>query len=172
MQQVTASDPAGSTPAPRPARASLRPRRPAEALGTDELGQIVGSLYDVANHARRATHGDPIEPAGVRVLVWVKALGSPRPSELALGLRLDLSTVSRHLRALAAEGYVQTERDANDGRAQRVSITDAGIEAIAQVVENRRSVIGAATRDWSPADRGKLAELLRRLADDLAEDKA
>ena len=106
MQQVTVGAQGEHSEPATEHRTSMRPKRPPEALGADELGQVVGALYDVANHARRATSGDPIEPAGVRVLVWVKALGSPRPSELALGLHLDLSTVSRHLKALADSGWI------------------------------------------------------------------
>ena len=137
-------------------------------VGDDELGVLVTALYDVANHARRGGHDDPVEPAGTRVLVWVQALGSPRPSELACKLRLDLSTVSRHVRALTTDGYLAVEKDAADGRAQRITLTDTGHEAIATVVANRRAAIGDVIAHWPAEDRTRLTELMRRLADDMA----
>lgn len=141
---------------------------PGTAGARDELGVLISALYDVANLARRSADGDPVEPAGMRVLVWVQALANPRPSELACELRLDLSTVSRHVRALTADGFLTAERDADDGRAQRIALTDAGHAAIATVVANRRQTIGEAIAHWPDADRADLTNLLRRLADDLA----
>jgi DNA-binding MarR family transcriptional regulator len=89
----------------------------------DDLGVLIRALYEVGGQARRASPGDPVEPAGMRVLVWVQALGSPRPSELAHELRLDLSTVSRHVSALVADGLLRSDPDAEDRRAQRLSVT-------------------------------------------------
>jgi len=143
--------------------------RPPHALGTDELGIIVGSLYDISNRARRAVAGDPVEPAGLRVLVGVQSLGAPRPSELAQELQLDLSVISRHVRALTEAGHLTTTPDPDDKRAQRISLTDAGRDAIRKVVENRRSAIGSVLASWPAEDKTRLTELLRQLADDLAE---
>jgi DNA-binding MarR family transcriptional regulator len=151
------------------AQAKYMPGSRGITVGDDALGALVTALYDIANQARRAAAGDPVEPAGVRVLVWVQALGSPRPSELATKLRLDLSTVSRHVRALSADGYLAVAPDAEDGRAQRITLTDQGHEAIKSVVANRREALGAVFSRWPADDQTQLTTLMRRLADEMAD---
>jgi DNA-binding MarR family transcriptional regulator len=144
-------------------------RRPAHALGTDELGVIVGALYDISHRARRATPGDPVEPAGLRVLVAVQTSGSPRPSEVAQALQLDLSVVSRHVSSLVNDGQLLITPDPDDRRAHHISLTAKGEETIRTVVDNRRSAVGKVLASWPADDKARLTDLLRQLADDLAE---
>jgi DNA-binding MarR family transcriptional regulator len=131
---------------------------------------LVSSLYDVATHARRFQERDPVDTGAVRLLYLVQAMGPARPSSVATAARLDLSTVSRHLRELEQRGYVRRSPDPDDGRAARFEVTAAGASAVHDVLDNRVAALGPVLDRWSAGDRDTLARLLRRLADDLAAE--
>jgi DNA-binding MarR family transcriptional regulator len=132
--------------------------------GSDDL---VIALFDVIRHSRRPIAKDELDPPAVVVLASVARLDPARPSDIACDVRLNLSTVSRHLTNLGAGGYVARADDPADGRAQRVSITDLGVQALRRAVVARTEVLDTATRSWSEDDRSTLTALMRRLADDL-----
>jgi DNA-binding MarR family transcriptional regulator len=160
-----ASNPSGHVSPVPPAAHALR-------SGDPEIDALVTALYEVATISRRLTHDDPVEPAAARVLAHVRRLTDPRPSELAADMKLDLSTVSRHVRALETSGHLTTRPDAHDRRAQRVVLTDDGSDAVDQVVRNRCAAVQRAVSHWDPADRSALATLLHRLGEELAADQA
>jgi DNA-binding MarR family transcriptional regulator len=134
------------------------------------LKSLVLALYDVAVHARRFQSRDPVDTASIRLLSTLQHAGPMRPSDLAGLHLLDLSTISRHLRGLEDEGYVQREADPDDGRAIRFVLTESGADALDAVVANRCAALGGVLENWPAADRDQLGELLRRLADDLSAD--
>lgn len=142
--------------------------RPGARTGDPEIDALVTALYEVATISRRLTHDDPVDQAAARVLAHVRRLSDPRPSELAADMKLDLSTVSRHVRALEASGHLTVRPDAHDRRAQRVVLTDTGSAAVEQVVRNRCAAVEHAVRHWDRADRTALATLLHRLGEELA----
>lgn len=131
---------------------------------------LVSSLYDVATHARRFQERDPVDTGAVRLLYLVQAMGPARPSAVATAARLDLSTVSRHLRELEERGLVRRSADPDDGRAARFEVTAEGESAVGVVLDNRIAALGPVLDRWSGEDRDTLARLLRRLADDLAAE--
>lgn len=128
---------------------------------------LVMALYEVVRYSRRTFDTNGLEPAAVVVLAAAARLSPARPSDLACDIRLDLSTVSRHLRNLERDGFIDRSRDPDDGRAHRVAPTEQGHEALHAVLSARGQVVDDALSHWSPSERQTLAELLRRLADDL-----
>jgi DNA-binding MarR family transcriptional regulator len=143
----------------------VRARPPsASPDGSDDL---VVALYDVVRHSRRTWVADNLDPAAVVVLAASSRLAPARPSDIACDIRLDLSTVSRHLRNLERDGYIERTEDPDDRRAQRVVPSERGMESLRAVLTARSAVVGAALSEWSDDDRRSLTSLLRRLADDL-----
>jgi DNA-binding MarR family transcriptional regulator len=71
--------------------------------------------------------------------------GGLRLSDLGTRLGIAPSTLTRNLARLEERGLIRKERDPSDGRAQRVVLTDAGVDAAAearrQQVEFARSVL-------------------------------
>jgi DNA-binding MarR family transcriptional regulator len=65
------------------------------------------------------------------LLSYVVKLGPIRPVDLAAGMSVDASTLSRNLKPLIAAGWVTLEPGA-DGRSRLVQATDAGREKRAQ----------------------------------------
>ena len=132
-----------------------------------DFQQLANALLG-ASHLllRHPLHGDP-EPAAFAVLATLCHGAASRPSELASAVRLDLSTISRHVQALEADGYLVKVRDPRDGRSCRLKTTAAGRAAINRAAARRVELFRRATADWKPQDLCSLVELLTRLGEDL-----
>ncbi|XUL93938.1 MarR family winged helix-turn-helix transcriptional regulator [Streptomyces galilaeus] len=58
--------------------------------------------------------------------------GAPaRPAEIANWLGVERSTISRNLDVLTQRGYVEVSETSSKGRTARVTVTDAGYQALA-----------------------------------------
>jgi DNA-binding MarR family transcriptional regulator len=82
-------------------------------------------------------------------------------------VRLDLSTISRHVKSLEADGYVMKIRDPEDGRSCRLKVTAAGRAVISKSAARRAELFLGATAHWDPDDLRCRVELLTRLIGDL-----
>src|SRR4051794_3083765 len=131
-----------------------------------DFQQLANALLG-ASHLllRHPLHGDP-EPAAFAVLATLCRGAASRPSELAAAVRLDLSTVSRHVQSLEADGYLVKVRDPRDGRSCRLKATAAGRAAINKAAARRVESFRRATARWTPQDLRTLVGLLTRLAED------
>jgi hypothetical protein len=68
------------------------------------------------------------------------------------------------LRELAAADYLLL------GPGGEITVTDAGVEAMAQLVEARRAAFEDLLEGWDPAAHPELEALVRRLATDVMAD--
>lgn len=96
--------------------------------------------------------------------------GPMRVSDLAAGVQLDPSTVSRQVRALCEGGFAQVYEDPDDKRARVLSINEVGRAEIESVSRELRAVLGHAVSTWSTSDVETLTALLDRLAEELAPE--
>ena len=135
---------------------------------TKDDDELAGALYAVVLRLSRLPVDEPVDKAGLAVLHETRRFGTVRPSDLAAQMRLDLSTISRHLRSLEQQGMVQRTADPDDARALRMSITACGGDVINRVMDHRAATIRDAIVHWPEDDRRALRQLLRRLADDLS----
>jgi DNA-binding MarR family transcriptional regulator len=133
------------------------------------LRSLAVAVFSVGQRIRQLHHKDPIDKATLIVLWRISEHGEPRLSEVACELGLDLSTVSRHVRALDQDGYIARTPDPLDGRAWRLTVTPKGAALVQQAWERRIAAITAAVQDWSVEDRTTLTSLLTRLADNLPD---
>jgi DNA-binding MarR family transcriptional regulator len=136
---------------------------------TKDDDELAGALYAVVLRLSRLPVDEPVDKAGLAVLHETRRLGTVRPSDLAAQMRLDLSTISRHLRSLEQLGMVRRTADPDDARAQRITVTAHGAEVLTRMMDHRAAAISAAIAYWPQGDRGVLHQLLRRLADDLSQ---
>jgi DNA-binding MarR family transcriptional regulator len=90
-----------------------------------------------------------------------------RVSALAAELGLDVSTASRHVSRLEADGLIARAPDPSDQRATKLALTAAGAERMNAHLRHRAEVLRAATRSWPEPDVATLIELINRLADDI-----
>lgn len=98
-----------------------------------QLARRVGQHYD------RIVAGAGLKTTQYSMLSHLARLGPVRPGELAAGMGMDASTLTRNLQPLIAKGWVRVEAGA-DARSRRVLLTDAG-------GDKRR----AAQREWKVA---------------------
>jgi DNA-binding MarR family transcriptional regulator len=164
MAQATIPATSGSTPG------TATPSTPPGAHNQDDdlsSAALVTALYEVVRNSRRSLDTAGLDPAAVVVLASARRLCPARPSDIACDIRLDLSTVSRHLRNLERDGYVDRTSDPDDGRAHRVAPTAQGEDVLQSVIAARSAVVDGALSHWTTDDRRTLTRLLRRLADDL-----
>jgi DNA-binding MarR family transcriptional regulator len=111
----------------------------------------------------RTAHGSELDPSTAFVLHHV-AEGAPlRVSDLARCIRLDSSTVSRHVRHLEELGYLARSGDPDDRRATRLRLTDKGLARLDEAMRAKAALVDRATADWSQEDRDRLTALLSRL---------
>lgn len=149
------------------ASTSVRPgsRTNLSGVATPELERQLGLL------ARRLAkpvrlHG----PSGWTVLdrpafqaLWrIVEEGPLRATSLAALVEVDLSVVSRQVKALEQVGFVRRDPDPADARAHLVTATPAGREAFGSTSARRTEVLDAVLSEWSPQDREELERLLGR----------
>jgi DNA-binding MarR family transcriptional regulator len=126
--------------------------------------QLVLALITVARRLKARSPDGRLDPGSVFVLHHVLAGGPLRLSELAKGMGLDSSTVSRHVRNLEDLGYLARTGDPDDRRASRVRLTDAGRTILDQAMQARAAIVDTALAGWSAEDRDVLTSLMTRLA--------
>jgi DNA-binding MarR family transcriptional regulator len=136
---------------------------------TVDDNELAVALYAVVLRLARLPVDVPVDKAGLAVLHETRRLGTVRPSDLAAQMHLDLSTISRHLRALEQQGMLQRSPDPGDARAQRISVTAGGCDVLSRILDHRAAAIRDAISHWPESDRRTLRQLLRRLADDLSD---
>ncbi|MBC3760384.1 MarR family winged helix-turn-helix transcriptional regulator [Quadrisphaera oryzae] len=124
----------------------------------DTFPRLARSKRSLLGHMRIA----PVSALGA-----VATLGPVRVSEVAEALGLDLSTVSRQVGHLRQQGLVESAPDAADGRSQRLTATEAGLDVLR--AERHRMVdrLNERLTDWDDAELDQLIVLLDRLTVDL-----
>jgi len=110
--------------------------------------------------------GDALAEVGGSVPTWLiltNLMGESWPAQhqLARALRIEGPTLTRHLDGLEEAGLVVRTREANDRRAVRVELTDAGRAKHAELLQ---AVIGFNRRLTAGLDEEKLEQLRRLLA--------
>jgi DNA-binding MarR family transcriptional regulator len=95
------------------------------------------------------------------------ALSAPTPptlGEVAALLAMDRTTLTAALKALDRRGFVSIRRDEADGRARRLSLTDAGRARIVEAAQIWRSEHAALEAEIASVDATALRAMLRAIA--------
>lgn len=165
--------PAPATPT-GPAPIAPAPAAPA-APASDEIMEIERALTRVAHLLTRARQHDrlvaqsgvAVDRAAVPLLRLLADNDGPmRPSEIAARLVVEAPHVTRQVQRLERAGYVERVPDPDDGRAQRVRLSDTGRDAVACIRAVGRTWMNDALTGWSPDELRQLALLVHRMVDD------
>jgi DNA-binding MarR family transcriptional regulator len=148
------------------------------AAGTPSSGQLEAVQLALGVVARRAKDFALHEALGQRVgyslegpyygtLARLGLVERCTVSQLAEGLGLELSTVSRRVKALEARGLVERRTDADDRRISHLALTADGRRLFDALSASWRDMLAEVLDGWSPADIETFAALFARFADDL-----
>lgn len=129
------------------------------------------TLLPTAGEATRRDAGVDLERSAYITLARIAALEGPRLTELAAALGLEVSTTSRHVKRLKADGLVTVEIDPDDSRARRFTPSPAGQDALDRVRHARRSRLARMLHDWNPDEVAALANGLDRLVTAFEDDE-
>ncbi len=114
-----------------------------------------------ATTAQAAARFHPdLPPAAFHVARWLASFGPGRTSEIAEGVAMDRSAVSRLIVGLQATGMIRVEPDPSDGRASLVSLSSDGRRHLARANEWKGARFDDRLATWSPSDVAELARLL------------
>ena len=92
------------------------------------------------------------EFSALMLLFPLRFLGPMRVTDLAEAKQADPSTVSRQAAQLVKAGLARREADPEDGRASRLAITDAGLDACRKLHDAREAFLVEVLSSW-PAER-------------------
>lgn len=90
-----------------------------------------------------------------------------RQEQLAERLDIGKAAISRAVDSLEEKGYVKRERQAEDRRAWRVSLTDKAVQAGAAIVEVYESFYRRVKAGVAEEDLARIASVLSRVAANL-----
>jgi DNA-binding MarR family transcriptional regulator len=99
----------------------------------------------------------------MRALAVLTTLDAPLIGELAVYTVTDPSTLSRALDQLDAEGLIRRRSDADDSRATRVEITDAGRAAFARLWPQMATAQARMFRGIPEAERQAFVATLQKM---------
>ncbi|MGI3780054.1 MAG: MarR family winged helix-turn-helix transcriptional regulator [Janthinobacterium lividum] len=131
------------------------------ASATQVVDSVLSTMMTIGRLMRQRLSGDQLEPATYWVLKNLLG-GSMRITALASSTQLDTSTVSRHVTQLEQSGLVERSQDPDDGRAQRVGLTDEGRTQLEASTARRREVLTHSLDGWDADDLADLERLLGR----------
>jgi DNA-binding MarR family transcriptional regulator len=136
------------------------------ATAEDALARL---MMMVGRRFRARLDGDAVDPSQAALLYTLKIRGALRLGDIAEAMKLDASTVSRHVQQLGDRGFIERGPDPEDGRASIISLTDEGSAGLTSSFEQRRDILAEAITDWNDEDRELLRAQLIRLATALGD---
>lgn len=135
-----------------------------EEWSTSRLLTTAARLVDHAWNEKLLDIG--ITHAGYTTLGVLSGQGTMTGAKLALALHVQAQTIGKTLEKLERQGFITRTRDDVDRRSQRITITPAGIEALAKAENIERSLmVGEGLESF------ELRSLLRGIIGELARQK-
>lgn len=130
---------------------------------------VLQLMMTLGRRFRQRQVGDLVDPAQVALLYTLKCHGAMRLGDIADAMKLDASTVSRHVQQLSDKGFLQRDPDPEDARARIIDISSEGRAALKSSIDQRRAFVTEALADWSDRDRASLRDQLIRLTTALGD---
>ncbi|TAN24985.1 MAG: MarR family transcriptional regulator [Actinomycetota bacterium] len=135
-------------------------------VSSPELEQL---LFRLGRALRKITYphcskeASSIDGAGYWQLAILHEHGPLRPSDLANILSLDISTVSRQLKQLEANGLVTRKVHEQDARAYLIIITQTGERVLDEIIRLRQQTIDGVVEQWPKGEVQMLLKLVEKL---------
>lgn len=129
------------------------------------IEDLVKQIYRLGSIRRELlAHALPeLGGRGFTALAAIYRCGPARISEIATHLGVDLSVASRQIKVLLEAGYVESRTDPADGRAQLLTVTESGRQALRRSHNRMVEVCSLALAGWDRVQLSDLVEGLERL---------
>ena len=144
-----------------PSTTPFSPSAPPESLGV-LLGLVRAEMVR-ALEAELAAFGVDLRFTQFLILKRLAVMGPMTASELARAVELDGGAMTRQLDQLEGKGYLRRCRHAQDRRALRIELTEAGAALWRQMTSCNARVLEAAQRSLDEAERQRLHDYLERV---------
>ncbi len=126
------------------------------------VDSLMHAMMSIGRLMRSRTSPDDMDPGTFWLLKTLGADGPMRVTDLAAYANLDTSTVSRHVSQLHRSGLIERTQDPDDGRAQRVGLSDTGRQVLHESMDRRRTLLQRSFHGWTEDDLQLLDRLLTR----------
>jgi DNA-binding MarR family transcriptional regulator len=134
------------------------------------LGVVARRAKDGALHQQLGRRvGCDLEATGYSTLARLRLADGCTISELADGLGMEVSTVSRRVNALEDRGLVQRETGTTDRRTAHPRLTEHGTDVATKLEHGWRDMLAEVAADWSEEDLETFALLFDRFAEDFEQ---
>ena len=134
-----------------------------------ELSVLWRRARSNSSKVARQVHPD-MEPAAYGLLVLLQQQQEMRLTDIAASIGIGKPSVSRQIVMLESLGLVQKHADPLDGRAQTISLTPAGSQALARTQTARKDLFRTLLQHWEEEDLVQLGSLLTKLNDSYARE--
>jgi DNA-binding MarR family transcriptional regulator len=134
----------------------------------DVLRRLAGQVEGLVGEAQRGIARNTDAPR-VAVLGLVAGRGPVRPGEVARGLDMAASSVTRHVQALEDAGQLSVRPDPDDARTCLLEATPAGRAELDGLARAGAETFAAVVEDWPDGDLDTLVRLIDRLRRDWAD---
>lgn len=132
----------------------------------DELIRVLKLMQ--AARSRWPVPADGLDSSAYPIL-FVLAREAQRVSDVAQTIHSDVSTVSRQVAGLTRTGFVARTPDPDDRRAQLLTLTEAGRDAVLAARRHRDEWLAGLVTDWDADELGDFTDHLGRFADALQQ---
>lgn len=105
-----------------------------------------------------------------RILLTIKEQGEPSISEISVHAIAKLSTVTKIIYRMKADGLVSTNTCSNDGRVTQVSLTESGHQAIERAQTATRGIFKLSFKGLTEAQISRLNSTLETILNNLPKD--
>ncbi|UIJ57642.1 MarR family transcriptional regulator [Amycolatopsis acidiphila] len=110
-------------------------------MSEEDALQLVVSLHRLLRSLRRASANTHISPTQLIVIAQLMEHGPLRVGELADRVPCSQPTATTCVAGLEAGGYVRREPDPTDGRATKVTVTDAGRQVLLSMAHSEAATL-------------------------------
>lgn len=162
------------SPGPAPVTGGAGGTDPDTDVAIEALEQQLSMLWRRARansyKVARRVHPD-MEPAAYGLLVILQREGSMRLTDIAASVGVGKPSVSRQIAMLEQLGLVQKQADPLDGRAQAISLTEAGTHQLVAAQTARKHAFHELMEDWGVEDLTRLGTLIAQLNTTYTRDR-
>lgn len=128
---------------------------------------VLYALMTIGRLLRQRIQGDGLDPGTFWLLKGLAEHGAMRVTELATLANLDASTVSRHVQQMHRGGLIERTQDPEDGRAQRVALSNEGRQMLRRGLTRRRELLARSLEGWDQHEIDTFDTLLTRFVDNI-----